>query len=99
LQEAHAREVMPAYLETVLTACAAPLSSTPAERALPEPLTPREQDVLELLAAGLTNREIAARLAVSPETVKKHVAHICGKLGAGNRTEAAARARELRLLD
>jgi DNA-binding NarL/FixJ family response regulator len=54
----------------------------------PDPLTPREIQVLELLAEGLANKAIAARLAISDQTVKFHVSAICGKLGAANRTEA-----------
>ncbi|MBL8548839.1 MAG: response regulator transcription factor [Hyphomonadaceae bacterium] len=61
-------------------------------------LSPRELDVLHALAAGQSNKEIAARLKVSPNTVKTHVAHIYEKLGARRRTEAVARARELALL-
>jgi DNA-binding NarL/FixJ family response regulator len=53
-----------------------------------EPLTARERDVLALLAEGLPNKAIAARLGISDQTVKFHVAAICGKLGAANRTEA-----------
>jgi DNA-binding NarL/FixJ family response regulator len=53
-----------------------------------EPLTPREQQVLELLAEGLPNKAIAARLGISDQTVKFHVASIAAKLGATNRTEA-----------
>jgi DNA-binding NarL/FixJ family response regulator len=53
-----------------------------------EPLTARELDVLALLAEGLPNKAIAARLGISDQTVKFHVAAICGKLGAANRTEA-----------
>src|SRR5437867_6655415 len=60
--------------------------------ALDEPLTPREIDVLELLAEGLANKAIAARLGISDQTVKFHVASICGKLGAANRTDAVRRA-------
>ena|SRR3989442_13496718 len=57
-----------------------------------EPLTSREIDVLELLAEGLANKAIAARLGISDQTVKFHVASICGKLGAANRTDAVRRA-------
>jgi DNA-binding NarL/FixJ family response regulator len=53
-----------------------------------EPLTAREIDVLELLAEGLPNKSIATRLNISDQTVKFHVASICGKLGAANRTQA-----------
>jgi DNA-binding NarL/FixJ family response regulator len=55
---------------------------------LPEPLTRREVEVLELLADGLPNKAIAMRLGISDQTVKFHVASISGKLGAANRTEA-----------
>jgi DNA-binding NarL/FixJ family response regulator len=55
---------------------------------LVEPLTPREVQVLELLAEGLPNKAIAARLGISDQTVKVHVAAISGKLGAANRTDA-----------
>ena len=53
-----------------------------------EALTPREIDVLELLAEGLSNKGIARRLGISDQTVKFHVASIASKLGATNRTEA-----------
>jgi LuxR family maltose regulon positive regulatory protein len=65
---------------------------------LVEALSDRELEVLRLLAAGKPNRQIAEELVVTPKTVKKHVTHILDKLGAGNRTEATARARELGLL-
>ena len=60
----------------------------PDDASLAEPLTPREIEVLELLAEGLPNKSIAARLHISDQTVKFHVAAISGKLGALNRTDA-----------
>jgi LuxR family transcriptional regulator, maltose regulon positive regulatory protein len=65
---------------------------------LVEPLSDRELEVLRLVVAGLSNREIAEVLVVSPGTAKTHIHHICGKLGVRNRTEAAVRARELHLV-
>ena len=65
---------------------------------LVEPLSERELEVLRLLAAGKPNQQIAKELVVTLHTVKKHVTHVLGKLGAANRTEATARARELGLL-
>jgi LuxR family maltose regulon positive regulatory protein len=63
-----------------------------------EQLTERELQVLGLLAAGRSNQGIAQELVVSLDTVKKHVSHVLDKLGAANRTEAVARARELGLI-
>jgi ATP/maltotriose-dependent transcriptional regulator MalT len=65
---------------------------------LVEPLTARELEVLQLLAVGLTNQAITGELVVSLDTVKKHVSHVLGKLGAANRTEAVSRARQLGLI-
>jgi DNA-binding NarL/FixJ family response regulator len=62
-----------------------------AEEAMPEPLTPREAEVLQLLADGLGNKEIAAGLGISEHTIKFHIRSILGKLGAASRTEAVAR--------
>ncbi len=61
-------------------------------------ISPREREVLELLAAGLSNKEIAERLHVSPHTVKTHVARLFEKLDARRRTEAILKACELGLL-
>ncbi len=65
---------------------------------LVEQLTARELEILALLAAGTPNPRIAEQLVVSLDTVKKHVSHLLGKLGAANRTEAVTRARELGLI-
>ncbi len=62
------------------------VSSQAAASSLPEPLTPREQEVLHMLTEGASNQEIARQLVVSLATVKKHVANILSKLGAENRT-------------
>jgi ATP/maltotriose-dependent transcriptional regulator MalT len=61
-------------------------------------LTPRELEILELLAAGLSNREIAERLFVSENTVKTHCRRLFDKLGAGRRTQAVRIGREGRLI-
>lgn len=60
-----------------------------------EPLTPRELEVLHLLASGLTNKDIASRLGISDHTVKFHVNGILGKLGVESRTEAVVQAARL----
>jgi LuxR family transcriptional regulator, maltose regulon positive regulatory protein len=65
---------------------------------LVEPLTKRELEVLALLATGRSNQQIADELVVALDTVKKHVSRVLDKLGATNRTQAVARARELELL-
>jgi len=63
-----------------------------------EPLSERELEVLQLLAAGRSNQEIAEALVVAVGTVKTHIHHIYGKLNANSRVQAVARARELQLL-
>jgi LuxR family transcriptional regulator, maltose regulon positive regulatory protein len=94
----------PGYLAALARACgqadAAPPPSRTAGAApgLIEPLTGRELEVLRLLAAGKSNQRIARDLVVALDTVKKHVTHVLGKLGADNRTEAVARARDLGLI-
>jgi two-component system nitrate/nitrite response regulator NarL len=69
----------------------------PAGEAAPA-LTPREREVLELLAEGLSNRDIATALSVSPHTAKFHIAALLDKLGAASRTEAVVRAARLGVL-
>jgi len=74
--------------------------ASPALRPLSliEPLTKRELEVLHLISEGLSNQEIAHRLVLSLNTVKRHTSNIYGKLAVGSRTQAIARARELGLL-
>ena len=62
-------------------------------------LTGRELEVLRLVAAGRSNRDIANQLFISPKTASVHVSNILGKLGAASRGEAAAKAHALRLVD
>ncbi len=80
-------------------------AARPAVSALPaplpspfEPLSEREREVLQLVAEGLSNQQIAQRLVLSLHTVKLYVKHLLAKLGAANRTQAVARARALHIL-
>ena len=103
-QQHAARRIDPGYLAALVRACGPadavppPRRATAAPPGLIEPLTDRELEVLRLIAAGRSNQRIARELFVSLDTVKKHVTHLLGKLGAANRTEAAARARQLGLI-
>jgi len=81
-----------------LVSKALPRLSSQATPQLLESLTPREQEVLHLLAEGASNQEIARQLVISLATAKKHVASILSKLGAANRTQAIVTARSLSLL-
>jgi LuxR family maltose regulon positive regulatory protein len=103
--QAAARDIPLGYLAQLLRAFghepAAPGTGRAAAAAVPglaEQLTARELEILALLAAGTPNPRIAEQLVVSLDTVKKHVSHILGKLGAANRTEAVTRARQLGLI-
>jgi two-component system response regulator DevR len=68
-------------------------SQAPASDSIDGMLSSRERDVLRLLAEGMTDREIAAALAISPRTVESHVSSVLRKLGVRNRAEAAQRYR------
>ena len=70
----------------------APASASRGDAALVEHLTPRERQVIELAARGLSNRAIAARLNISDHTVKFHLSTIYGKLGVATRAEAVVQA-------
>jgi LuxR family transcriptional regulator, maltose regulon positive regulatory protein len=90
------------HLNRIVRAFGAPArhggGTAPAVATLVVPLTDRELEVLRLVGAGKRNREIARELVVTLETVKKHISHIFEKIGADNRTEAVARAREVGLI-
>lgn len=98
LREAKARKAMSAHAMQILMACG-DTDDSDRPGVLVDPLSDREQQVLALLAAGLTNAEIGANLFISPETVKKHTSSIYAKLAVRGRTEAVVRARELALFD
>jgi LuxR family maltose regulon positive regulatory protein len=95
LRMAASRGAAPDYVGKLLAAFGgtAPLYPAPIE-----PLSERELEVLRLLAAGLSNREIGAELFLAVGTVKKHTSNIYGKLNVHRRTQAVARARELGLV-
>jgi DNA-binding NarL/FixJ family response regulator len=88
--EAAASGLVVAQPRDVQDVLPAPATDSRETTELVEPLTPREREVLQMLAAGWGNKEIAARLAISEHTVKFHVTSILGKLGAETRTEAVS---------
>jgi LuxR family maltose regulon positive regulatory protein len=105
LYDAISHNIAPDYVRRLLAAFpetepeqAAPSETDSANLGLIEPLSERELEVLELIAEGLTNPEIASRLYLALNTVKAHTRNIYGKLGVHNRMEAVARARTLGLL-
>jgi LuxR family maltose regulon positive regulatory protein len=99
LRHAASRNILPDYVGSLLGVIGVSAESgSRVMQALAEPLTERELEVLRLLAAGLTNREIAGELSITLSTVKAHTRRIYGKLDVRSRTHAAARAREWTLL-
>jgi LuxR family maltose regulon positive regulatory protein len=103
LRRVAARGVAPVYAGRLLDALdqagvEAESRAGPGPSPLVEPLTERELEVLRLMAAGLSNREIGDDLVLAMGTVKAHLHNIYGKLGVRSRVQAAARARELQLL-
>jgi LuxR family transcriptional regulator, maltose regulon positive regulatory protein len=93
----------PGYIATLLSAFGEQHTldlppPSPRSGSLAEPLTGREREVLRLLLEGASNREIARRLVVSVNTVKRHVYNLCGKLGVQSRAQAIARARTFNLM-
>ena len=104
LSEAEAIGMLPDYIGTLLAAFEAEKQQSennsypPPAQQMFEPLSPREVEVLQLIAQGLSNQEISERLFLALGTVKGHNQQIFGKLQVQRRTEAVARARELGLL-
>ncbi len=104
LSAAAARDIRPDYVRRMLAAfeieakLASQASSAPGPASLPELLSPRELEVLRLIAQGLSNQEIGKRLFLALDTVKGHNRRIFEKLAVRRRIEAVARARELGLL-
>jgi len=84
---AHQTLLDPVVHARLLSAVPAPRRAVPAER-LPDELTPREAEVLALIAGGLSNVEIAERLVISEATVKSHINHLFAKIGARDRAQA-----------
>jgi len=104
LREASAREIMPEYTDKLLAAFEAEKRKSedkpdlPSANLLIDPLSQRELKILQLIAQGLSNREIGERLFLALDTIKGHNRKIFDKLQVQSRTEAIARARELGLL-
>jgi DNA-binding NarL/FixJ family response regulator len=90
--------LQPAIAAKVVAEFARLTPSTSAEEELIDPLTDRELEVLQHVATGATNREIAEALFIAEGTVKNHLTSILSKLGVRDRTQAALKARELRLI-
>ncbi len=98
LRQAVRSGIEPEYARKLLTIIEAEEKRKLATRRAPPLLSEREMDVLRLLAEGLSTREIASRLVISLSTAKNHIHHVLEKLNVPRRTQAVARARELKLL-
>jgi len=109
LRQALAQNIAPGYVCQLLAAFGDEVDPFPIPKSVPtvgesspaslvEPLTERELEVLQLIAAGLSNREIAEALFIAISTVKTHINNIYGKLDVSSRTQALARARDLNLV-
>jgi len=107
LQQAYHQGVSPIYIQHLLASFPNEQASltggptmplTPSTSLLIEPLSDRELELLQLVATGLSNRDIAKKLYLAVSTVKRHMSNIYGKLGVNSRTQAVAKANELGLI-
>ncbi|MCC6613824.1 MAG: hypothetical protein IT320_10130 [Anaerolineae bacterium] len=98
LRQAQARGIMPDFIDRVLACLPDATASARASETAESPLTERELEVLQLVADGLSDREIAQKLYLALGTVKRHLSNVYGKLDVNSRTQALSRARELNLL-
>ncbi|HTK08560.1 MAG TPA: LuxR C-terminal-related transcriptional regulator [Ktedonobacteraceae bacterium] len=102
LREQQQRYGSTPYLDSLLAAFQDDLSTDPSDESpqaqLLDPLSEREREVLQLVALGKSNQEIAERLVIAVDTVKRHMYHIYNKLGVKNRVQVVARAHDLDLL-
>ncbi len=99
LRETGRQGVLPDYVRRILAVMAEKGEIAGVDMSsMIEPLSERELEVLRLVTAGMSNREIAEKLIISTGTAKSHIHNLCGKMGVRNRTEAAMRAKELGLV-
>jgi LuxR family maltose regulon positive regulatory protein len=100
LKQASIEGIAPDYVAGLLSAFGLSDDAAPPRRTQPliEPLSPRELEVLSLVAQGMSNREVGRHLHVAESTVKSHLNSVFGKLGVRNRVQATAKARSLNLL-
>jgi LuxR family maltose regulon positive regulatory protein len=98
LLEAAQQGISTGYVESILACIRQDQVLESAATSQIERLSDRELEVLRLIAVGLSNREIAEKLYLSPGTVKTHVHNICGKMSVSNRTQAVVQARDLKII-
>jgi len=98
LRLGQARDILPEFIDRVLACLPDATTSTRASDTAESPLTERELEVLQLVADGLSDREIAQKLYLALGTVKRHLSNVYGKLNVNSRTQALSRARDLSLL-
>jgi len=88
----------PMYVRRLLNAFGEPVASAPPSVSIAESLTEREHEILQHIAAGLSNKAIEEKLFISKNTVRTHIKNLYSKLNVNGRTQAIARAHELKLL-